>query len=85
MALNDFILKRLVPPEKLLIWNVKEGWEPLCNFLNKPIPSEELPRENKTGDKEYLEQYYYQSNLYKTSMAFATNYCYMLLIFILIT
>ena len=29
-----------VPEEKLLIFNVKEGWEPLCNFLELPIPND---------------------------------------------
>lgn len=27
-----------VPPERLLVYNVKEGWEPLCAFLDVPIP-----------------------------------------------
>ena len=27
-----------VPKENLLVWNLKDGWEPLCKFLNKPIP-----------------------------------------------
>ncbi|GAC1406494.1 MAG: sulfotransferase family protein [Ktedonobacteraceae bacterium] len=37
-------VKQRVPPEKLLVYDVKEGWEPLCTFLgvevphNKPFP-----------------------------------------------
>lgn len=27
-----------VPSERLLIFNVKQGWEPLCTFLGRPIP-----------------------------------------------
>ena len=27
-----------VPKERLLEFNVKQGWGPLCRFLNKPIP-----------------------------------------------
>ena len=27
-----------VPKETLLVWNLKDGWEPLCKFLNKSIP-----------------------------------------------
>jgi len=27
-----------VPPERLLIYQVKEGWEPLCRFLEVPVP-----------------------------------------------
>ena len=31
-----------VPKENLLVWNLKDGWEPLCKFLQKPIPGLEL-------------------------------------------
>ena len=24
-----------IPPENLLVWNLKDGWEPLCTFLIK--------------------------------------------------
>lgn len=32
-------IKRLVLKDKLLVFNVKEGWEPLCRFLDKPVPN----------------------------------------------
>ena len=35
--------------EKLLIYNVKEGWAPLCKFLEVPIPKEPMPRSNDKG------------------------------------
>jgi len=31
-------VKRLVPVEKLLVYDVKEGWEPLCTFLGVEVP-----------------------------------------------
>lgn len=31
-------VKRVVPPERLLIYEVREGWEPLCRFLQVPVP-----------------------------------------------
>jgi hypothetical protein len=31
-------VKKTVPPEKLLVFEVKEGWEPLCKFLGVPVP-----------------------------------------------
>merc|ERR1712235_5218 len=34
-----------VPKENLLVWNLKEGWEPLCKFLNRPIPNEPIPHD----------------------------------------
>lgn len=40
-------VKRTVPPEKLLVYNVKEGWEPLCAFLGVPVPDgKPFPRLN---------------------------------------
>ena len=39
-------VKANVPPEKLLVFNVKEGWEPLCNFLDLPVPSVPFPNLN---------------------------------------
>lgn len=34
-------IKRVVPPDKLLIYNVEQGWRPLCDFLNVPEPKDE--------------------------------------------
>lgn len=31
-------VKRMVPPEQLLIFEARQGWEPLCSFLNVPVP-----------------------------------------------
>jgi hypothetical protein len=41
-------VQRECPPEKLLVFQVEEGWEPLCKFLKKPVPSEPFPRVNDT-------------------------------------
>ena len=34
-------VKRTVPSEKLLVYSVKEGWEPLGEFLNVEVPKDE--------------------------------------------
>ena len=34
-------VKEIVPKDQLLIYNIKDGWEPLCNFLNVPIPTDQ--------------------------------------------
>ena len=39
-------VKRNVPADRLLVFEVKDGWEPLCRFLNVPIPSMPFPRSN---------------------------------------
>jgi hypothetical protein len=27
-----------VPPERLLEFDVRQGWQPLCAFLDRPVP-----------------------------------------------
>ena len=40
-------VKRHVPAEKLLVYNVKEGWEPLCAFLGVEVPAgKPFPHDN---------------------------------------
>lgn len=34
---------------KLLIFNVEQGWGPLCEFLNQEVPEGEFPWLNKDG------------------------------------
>ncbi len=41
---------RLIPKDRLLVYNVKDGWEPLCNFLQVPVPSTPLPKSNTKED-----------------------------------
>lgn len=42
-------VKRVIPPERLLVYDVAQGWEPLCRFLGVPAPAEPFPLTN-TGD-----------------------------------
>ncbi len=39
-------IRDAVPASKLLVWEVKEGWEPLCRFLNVDAPDTPFPRLN---------------------------------------
>lgn len=39
-------VKHLVPPGQLLEWDVHDGWEPLCTFLDQPVPSTPFPTLN---------------------------------------
>jgi hypothetical protein len=42
-------VKKHVPPERLLVYEVKEGWKPLCEFLGAAIPKEKpFPHLNDT-------------------------------------
>jgi len=39
-------VKAAVPPERLLIFSVDQGWEPLCKFLSVPVPATPFPKVN---------------------------------------
>lgn len=39
-------VQRDVPAERLLVWDVAEGWGPLCEFLALPVPEVDLPHAN---------------------------------------
>ena len=39
-------VKATIAPERLLIYEAGQGWEPLCKFLGVPVPSEPYPSEN---------------------------------------
>lgn len=43
-------VQRRVPAERLLVYDVKQGWEPLCAFLDVPVPQDKpFPRLNDTA------------------------------------
>lgn len=35
-----------VPADRLLVWTAADGWEPLCRFLEVPVPEAPFPRVN---------------------------------------
>jgi hypothetical protein len=39
-------VKATVPAERLLVFSVTEGWEPLCRFLGHPVPDIPFPHAN---------------------------------------
>jgi Sulfotransferase domain len=39
-------VKEFVPPERLLVYEVALGWEPLCEFLGVEVPDEPFPHRN---------------------------------------
>jgi len=45
VAHNEAV-KATIPADQLLVFEVKEGWEPLCEFLDAPVPDEPFPRTN---------------------------------------
>ncbi|KAI1272495.1 P-loop containing nucleoside triphosphate hydrolase protein [Xylaria sp. FL0933] len=44
-------VKKMVPPERLLEYRVQDGWEPLCKFLDCPVPKDvPFPNVNDNSD-----------------------------------
>lgn len=43
-------IRAAVPKERLLKFRLEDGWEPLCEFLDKEIPGVPFPTKNKRGE-----------------------------------
>ena len=41
---------RSIPPERLLAYQVSQGWPKLCGFLGVPIPADPFPTSNSTTE-----------------------------------
>lgn len=47
---NNQKVRNMVSGNRLLVFHVQEGWEPLCRFLNVPVPDSPFPRSNPRGE-----------------------------------
>lgn len=45
-AVRNAAVQAAVPRERLLVYRVSEGWEPLCAFLGKAVPAAPFPKTN---------------------------------------
>ncbi|MCB1494898.1 MAG: hypothetical protein KDJ86_03855 [Bauldia sp.] len=45
---HNAAVKAAIPADRLLVYEVGEGWEPLCAFLGAAVPDAPFPRENTT-------------------------------------
>ena len=41
---NNARVREIIPADRLLVFNVAEGWDPLCRFLDVPVPDTPFPR-----------------------------------------
>ena len=49
-ARHNQAVQESIAPDRLLVFGVKEGWEPLCSFLDIPVPDDEpFPHVNDTA------------------------------------
>ena len=39
-------VRETIPSKNLLVFEVKQGWQPLCQFLGVPVPGMEFPKTN---------------------------------------
>ena len=43
-------VRQAIPPDRLLVYEVSQGWGPLCAFLDVPVPVTPFPAENSRAD-----------------------------------
>ncbi|MGV8985660.1 MAG: sulfotransferase family protein [Cypionkella sp.] len=43
-------VRKAIPANRLLVFDVADGWEPLCAFLKVPVPDMPFPNRNHKGD-----------------------------------
>jgi hypothetical protein len=47
---HNQLVRDTVPSERLLEFEASQGWGPLCQFLDCPIPDEPYPKTNTTEE-----------------------------------
>jgi hypothetical protein len=52
---NNDRVRAIIPAERLLVFHVADGWEPLCRFLDVPVPSQPFPHHHTR--KEFWEHF----------------------------
>jgi hypothetical protein len=40
-------VREVIAPDRLLVYHVSEGWEPLCSFLGAAVPQSPMPKVNE--------------------------------------
>jgi hypothetical protein len=43
-------VREVIPADRLLVYEVAQGWEPLCRFLDVPVPDGPMPKVNSTEE-----------------------------------
>lgn len=47
---NAAEVRATIAPDRLLVYELGSGWEPLCRFLDVPVPDAPYPRGNSTAE-----------------------------------
>ena len=53
--LNNQKVRDTIPADRLLVFNVADGWDPLCRFLELPVPDTAFP--HRHPKKEFWEHF----------------------------
>lgn len=43
---NNAKVRATIPADRLLVFSPTDGWQPLCRFLDVPVPAKDFPRSN---------------------------------------
>lgn len=56
MRFNEHVaeVQARIPADRLLTFEVKQGWSPLCEFLEVPVPAEPFPHINDTAETQAI-------------------------------
>ncbi|PWY76118.1 NAD dependent epimerase/dehydratase [Aspergillus sclerotioniger CBS 115572] len=64
-------LKEIVPADRLVFFDVKDGWEPLCEALGKDVPDVPFPRINDSKAVDQVAEYHIKRGLKRWAGGFA--------------
>jgi hypothetical protein len=39
-------VRKVIPADRLLVYEISQGWDPLCSFLGVPVPAQPFPHSN---------------------------------------
>jgi hypothetical protein len=66
---HNAAVQAYVPADRLLVYEVSQGWEPLCEFLGVPVPDTPFPRVNDTESMQRRQRERLNKSIVRTSAA----------------
>lgn len=71
--------------DRVLIYSVKQGWSPLCKFLQKDVPKTDFPWLNRNGQDidSYMDKHHYTEQI-KNELLLIVSVLFVMLSFVFI-
>lgn len=66
-------LKEVVPEDRLVFFNVKDGWEPLCKALGKDVPDQPFPHINDSEAVDKIVRFHIRRGLTRWALILAVG------------